>query len=156
MSKHVYSNYGFQTNCWGPPMWFVLHIITLNYNPDYKKGYLAFFKSLRFVLPCKSCRINYTKTIKTHPLLQLTSSVFENRESLSFWLFKLHNFVTKCNKGTQVVYKDTKQDFNKMLKFYSKFRATCTSPSKNEHGGCGNPIKGGFKLKTKLKFVHFK
>lgn len=153
--KLIFSNKGFQTNCWGPPLWFVLHMITLNYNPDQKKGYIQFFKSLQFVLPCKACRINYKETIKSHSKLKLTNSVFANRETLSFWLFKLHNFVTKCTRGEISEYTNSKTDFNKMISFYSQFRATCTLPQKNNHGGCNNPIKGGIKLKTKLRFVRF-
>jgi hypothetical protein len=150
------SNNGFQTKCWGPPMWFVLHTISLNYRVEYQKGYMQFFKSLQYVLPCKACRINYAKTIKTHPTLRLTKETFKSRESLAYWLFKLHNFVTECNKKEVPMYKNTKKDFGTMVKSYSKFRATCKLPTKTEHGGCVNPLQGGIKMKTKMKFVPYK
>jgi len=156
MTQLLDSSNGFQTKCWGPPMWFVLHMISLNYKPESKKGYMKFFESLQHVLPCRACRINYAKTIKTHPTLKLKKEIFESRENLSFWLFKLHNYVTLCNKGEKSKYKNTKKDFQKVVTFYSKFRATCILPTKNKHGNCNNPVKGGVKIRTKLKFITLK
>lgn len=149
----LHSTHGFQTKCWGPPMWFVLHLISLNYQPSLRSGYVRFFKSLEHVLPCKACRINYAKTVRTHPTLQMTKDTFESRESLVLWLFKLHNYVTRCNTDKTPFYKDTRGDFEKMVRYYSKFRATCRLPTKTDHGGCNRPVKGGIRIKTKLKFV---
>ena len=53
---------GMLTSVWGPPMWHFLHTMSFNYpvNPsaEDKKHYSDFVYSLRYVLPCKYCRIN--------------------------------------------------------------------------------------------------
>lgn len=153
MKSLLNSKNGFQTKCWGPPMWFVLHLISLNYDPALKKGYVSFFKSLQYVLPCKACRINYANAIQSHSTLKLTNVVFESRYNLALWLFRLHNYVTECNKNETPMFKNTKTDFEKVVRSYSRFRASCQLPTKTSHGGCNKPTKGGFKVKTKLRFV---
>lgn len=149
------SSNGFQTNVWGAPAWLFMHCISLNYNPlKQKKDYIKFFKSLAGVLPCGSCRNNYRNTIKHHSTLKLTASVFDSRESLAFWLFKLHNYVTKCTlKGTPM-YTNSKTDFKKMVALYENFRAKCPSNAKARKNqihtkhGCTQAIKGGIRLRS--------
>ena len=69
--KDFSSGDGFQTSIWGPLVWTTLHTISFNYpvhptNED-KKHYKDFIYSLRYVLPCKYCRINLTKNLKQKP-----------------------------------------------------------------------------------------
>ena len=79
------SDNGMLTSIWGPPMWHALHTISFNYpvNPslEQKKNYLAFFKSLQHVLPCRHCRENYKKNIQK---IRLNINTMKNRQSLSF------------------------------------------------------------------------
>ena len=151
------SSNGFQTNVWGAPAWLFLHCISLNYNPyKQKKQYVQFFKSLAGVLPCGSCRNNYRNTIKRHQNLKLTTSVFESRESLAFWLFRLHNYVTRCTLKGSPMYTNSKADFKKMVAFYENFRAKCPTKSKarknqiHTKNGCTQAVKGGIRLRTIL------
>lgn len=148
---------GFQTNVWGPVAWMFLHCVSLNYHPDRKSDYKRFFKSLAGVLPCGSCRRNYASTITRHSTLRLTDNVFDSRESLSFWLFKLHNYVRKCQTKRTPHYKSTKTDFKKMVAFYEKFRAKCpktvhTNEIHTKHG-CTTPLNGGIRLRSIVKVV---
>lgn len=155
---------GFQTRVWGPAAWLFLHCITLNYNPArHRKEYIAFFKMLAYVLPCKACRDNYKNTITNHKdELRLTDKVFKSRRTLSMWLFKLHNYVTRCQlKSRRLEYTDTPTDFMKMVGMYEQFRAKCTtSSSKNNNrpqhtGGCTRPLKGGVRMHTVIQIKPF-
>ena len=133
---------GMQTNVWGPPAWLFLHCIAANYTPDKAYGYMTFFKSLKYVLPCGACRKNYTRILKE--VLPLKKSVFKNRETFMLWLFMLHNQVQRdiyantLNVKDRPKYKDTHEDFLNTVRFYEQFRAKCT---KNAYG-CTIPLKG--------------
>lgn len=145
---------GFQTNVWGSATWLFLHCVSLNYNPKtQKKDYIRFFKALAGVLPCGSCRKNYQNTIQRHDKLRLTARVFESRESFAYWLFKLHNYVTKCQIKSKPLYTNSKTDFKKMIAFYDNFRAKCPKikTRKNQiHSkhGCTHALKGGIRLRS--------
>lgn len=148
------SKNGFQTKVWGPAAWLFLHCITMNYDPQRnRKETQMFFKLLAFVLPCGACRENYKTTIQSDDL-KLDDSVFESRESLAFWLFKLHNYVTRCNSKSISLYKDTKTDFYKMVTFYEKLRAKCSvkGGTKQHKTGCIHPLKkGGVRLRSVIR-----
>ena len=63
---------GMLTSVWGPPMWHSLHTISFNYpvkpTKEDKDNYYAYFKSLQKILPCRYCRDNLKKNLKTVPL----------------------------------------------------------------------------------------
>lgn len=151
------STQGFQTKVWGPVAWLFLHCVSLNYSPERKADYKRFFKSLAGVLPCGSCRRNYHSTITRHKSLRLTEHVFDSRESLSFWLFLLHNYVRKCQTKGTPMYKNTKTDFKRMVAFYERFRAKCpkVKETKRIHTkhGCTTPLNGGIRLRSVVKIV---
>ena len=89
---------GLLPSIWGPPTWDSLHCITFNYplNPTYndKKHYKDFFESLCYVLPCCTCRESYSNFIKIGDTL-LSNDVMENRHTLTYWLYIVHNTVDK-------------------------------------------------------------
>ena len=96
-SKNDYnSKDGMLTSVWGPSLWHSLHTISFNYptNPTTKEKqlYFDFFKNLRHVLPCKYCRDNYVNNLKRVPL---TMATMKNRNTLSKWLYLLHEEVNK-------------------------------------------------------------
>lgn len=136
---------GMQTNVWGPAAWLFLHCIAANYTPDKARGYVIFFNSLKYVLPCGACRKNYDRILSN--VLPLKKSVFKNRESVSLWLFLLHNQVQRdiysktLNVRDQPKYDDTYDSFMQTVRFYETFRAKCTKDSY----GCTVPYKGGRK-----------
>lgn len=76
---------------WGPHMWFSLHSITFTYpfspsNED-KEMIIEFFTSLKTILPCITCQLNYTKNLQDLPIQT------GNRKQLVHWLIDLHNKV---------------------------------------------------------------
>src|SRR5210317_1610353 len=77
---------GMLTSVWGPSLWHYLHTMSFNYpdNPTevQKKYHKQFIQSLKYVLPCKYCRMNLRKNLKAVPL---NKSALKNRENFSRW-----------------------------------------------------------------------
>ena len=135
------SNDGMLTSVWGPSMWHSLHTISFNYpiNPDNKtkKQYLNFFMSLQHILPCRYCRENFKKNIKSVPLNKTT---MKNRDTLSKWLYNLHEEINRLlNKKSNLTYDDVRSR-------YELFRSRCLA-TKNSKSNIKNKSKN--KAKTK-------
>jgi len=161
--KYVFSNNdylsgdGMMTSVWGPPMWHVLHTISFNYpiNPtdDQRKHYFSFYSNLVNILPCKYCRENLQKNYK---ILPLTIETFKSRETLSKYVYDLHELINKMlNKESGLTYEDIRDR-------YEHFRSRCLEdPKKNNlnhkskklpESGCVEPLYG-IKSKCVLNIV---
>ena len=140
---------GMLTSVWGPPMWHYLHTMSFNYpvNPtsEDKKHYREFVLNLRYVLPCKYCRMNLKTNLKTMPL---NMSHMESRDSFSRYIYNLHELVNKLLKKTSnLSYCDVRER-------YEHFRARCTEEKpklfkvlnsktfKKREKGCTEPLYG--------------
>ena len=149
--KHNFSSSdGMVTKIWGPIIWTALHTISFNYpiNPtnEDKIHYKEFIYSLKYVLPCKYCRINLTKNFNQKPLLMCH---MKNRETFSRYIYELHELVNKMlNKKSNLTYCDIRER-------YEHFRSRCTEESpkifnfikksqtkKNKEKGCTEPLYG--------------
>ena len=90
---------------WGPHAWVFLHSITFVYpeKPSYheQKKMYDFFNSLKYVLPCYSCRVHYRKNLKDNSLAKAVTS----RDELIAWLIKVHNNVNRST-GKKVIKSD--------------------------------------------------
>ena len=132
---------GMLTSVWGPSLWHSLHAISFNYpikpTKEEKKHYFSFFKGLRHVLPCKYCRDNYAKNIKSVPL---TMKTMKNRASLSKWLYLLHEEInTMLGKKSGLSYDDVRNR-------YEMFRARCI----DEKTGNNKRVKKKSKKKKRV------
>ncbi len=131
------SNNGLITKIWGPGGWSFMHSISFGYpikpSNEQKKQYKQFFMSVGDVLPCSYCRDSYKKFISTG-ITELTDDVMENRESLTKWLYYLHEAV---NNKLEVDYGVTYED---VCKRYESFRAVCGSPDDTKAIGCLMPL----------------
>jgi hypothetical protein len=127
-------NNGLMTKIWGPHMWFAVHSISHGYpvNPsnDQKEQYKIFFKSLGFVLPCAYCRQSYQFFI-TDGDTKLTDDVFENRETLTRWAYRIHN---RVNNKLGVEYGTT---YEEVTNRFESFRAKCVIDAPN----CQMPLE---------------
>jgi len=151
MEKYIFteedynSGDGMMTSVWGPPLWHTLHTISFNYpikpTISQAKQYMDWFKNLKNILPCKYCRDNLTKNLK---LLPLEPSVFKNRESLSRFVYELHEIVnTMLGKKSGLTYEDVRDR-------YEHFRARCIEEGENKpakvekkiENGCTEPLYG--------------
>ena len=143
---------GMMTSVWGPPMWHMLHTISFNYpiNPteEQKKQYFAFYANLQNILPCRYCRDNLANNLTKLPL---TMDVFKSRETLSKWVYILHETVnTMLGKSSGLCYEDVRDRFE-------HFRSRCLeNPKKITKGkiekGCTEPLYG-IKSKCILNIV---
>ena len=112
---------GMITYIWGPAMWLFLHTTSFNYpvipSESDKKYYYKFFKNLQNILPCRYCRENYAENIKK--IHKLTYGVMKNRETLSRWVFELHEIINeRLGKKSGLSYEDVRDR-------YEHFRSRC-------------------------------
>jgi hypothetical protein len=130
---------GMMTSVWGPAMWLFLHTMSFNYpvNPteEQQKHYYKFFKNIQNILPCKYCRDNYKENLKTH---KLNKAVMKNRDSLSRWVYEIHEIINKkLGKVSGLTYEQVRDRFE-------HFRSRCVSEPKNMviEKGCTEPLYG--------------
>ena len=91
-----------ESEVWGPSAWTFLHTVTLNYpeeptNEDIKQ-HKIFFETLGNILPCRKCREHYNQSIIDEPVK------LDSKESLTKWLFNLHNKVNEKNNKKIIEY----------------------------------------------------
>jgi len=81
------------TTFWGPSGWQFLHTLSFIYpeNPSFndKVKMQEFMNSLCFILPCKYCRLSFTKYISSLPI----NNYLDSRTTMIEWLYKIHNKV---------------------------------------------------------------
>jgi hypothetical protein len=127
-------NNGLITKIWGPELWTSLHCITFGYpispSDQQKEYYKTFFTTLGHVLPCKYCRDSYNQFI-IESNAKITDDIFKDRESLTRWLFLLHEEV---NKKLDVNYGISYDD---VVSRYESYRAVCSNHAKEK--GCVMP-----------------
>ena len=87
------------TTFWGPSGWVFLHTLTFIYpeKPNYtdKVTMQNFMNSISYILPCKYCRISFTKYSNSLPIIDY----LDNRDKIIEWLYKMHNKVNKKLRG---------------------------------------------------------
>lgn len=119
-------NIGLLTSIWGGPEWDSLCCIAYGYpeNPtdEDKLHYRTYFEHIKYVLPCCMCRKHLTEHTKTGSQFEITPEIFESRESLTRWLYGLHN---RVNDMLEISYDITYDDMNSK---YSSYIADCVMP----------------------------
>ena len=158
------SNNGFLTSVWGPPFWFILHIISFNYpikpTDNEKTNYYNFIMSLKHILPCGSCSTNIIKNLKT---IKFSKSKMKNRDTFSKAIYDLHEEVNRMlNKKNDLSYNDIRY-------IYENLRARCIKDIKdiknpkntkqkkntkiiNTEDGCIQPLYG-MKSKCSIEII---
>jgi hypothetical protein len=151
--KEYMSSDGMMTSIWGPAMWHALHTISFDYpvNPtsEEKKHYKEFIINLKYVLPCKYCRINLTNNLKLYPI---SDCHMKNRETFSRYVYNLHETINKMlGKKSGLSYCDvreryehfrsrcTQSESNKLFKFNKTRKNKCKN---NKEQGCTAPLYG--------------
>ena len=138
------SGEGMLTSVWGPPLWHVLHTISFNYpvkpTQQDKKKYMKFIHNLKYILPCKYCRMNLKKNFKSLPL---TMKDMKNRHTFSLYVYNLHEHVNK------MLHKKSNLSFEEVRERYEHFRSRCTKDTKKNKKYEVRALK--FKNKTRKK-----
>ena len=119
--KDFSSGDGMMTKIWGPLQWTFLHTMSFNYpvNPtiEDKKHYRDYVLNLRYILPCKYCRINLANNFKKKPLQMCHMA---SRDTFSRYIYDLHETVNKMlHKKSNLTYCDVRER-------YEHFRSRCT------------------------------
>ena len=130
---------GFNPKWWGSDFWRILHEIAWHFpiitndrvcstqNQEIRLQYKQFYKTLVSVLPCYICCKHYNNYITKGPRkCILNDDVFENRKTLTTWLFNIHNCV---NKGLK-----KKLDYTKYSQIKNLYR------NKNYWNRYGNKV----------------
>jgi hypothetical protein len=148
------SSDGMLTSVWGPSLWHSLHTISFNYpeNPTLtqKKEYRNFIMNLRYVLPCKYCRINFKENLKCLPLRM---KEMKSRETFSRYVYNLHEHINR------MLGKKSGLSYDNVRERYEHFRARCSKGNvvprktmKKRENGCVEPLYGK-KSKCIIKIV---
>jgi len=146
---------GMLTSIWGPALWHFLHTMSFNYpvqpTKQDKINYRNFILSLKDILPCRYCRENLKKNLKTLPI---TMKVMKSRYTFSYYIYELHELInTMLNKKSGLTYEQVRET-------YEHFRSRCNSSSnkrktrkkKSKEKGCTTPLKG-VKSKCLIRIV---
>ena len=141
-------NNGLITKIWGQAMWESLHCIAFGYpiepTDEQKNNYKAFFTNLMNVMPCKFCRDSYKDFITKEDDTIFTDSDLKNRETLTRWVFKIHN---RVNKKLGIDYNLSYED---IVNKYESYRAKCI-PNEN---GCNMPLNLKAQSFLKSTIIH--
>lgn len=133
-------DFGLLPRIWGPHMWKALHCITFNYpkspTNEQKQKCRIFFETLGNFLPCESCSKSYLNFISEGPT-KICDDVFMNRETLTRWLYDVHELV---NKKLGISYGVT---FEEICERYESFRAKC------------DPHQDGCKMTAEMKKISY-
>jgi hypothetical protein len=146
--KEYMSGDGMMTSIWGPAMWHALHTISFDYpvhpTNEEKKHYKEYIESLKYVLPCKYCRLNLTNNLKIYPIRECH---MKNRDTFSRYVYSLHEIINKMlGKKSGLSYCDVRET-------YEHFRSRCSQSDgkklfkfnktrKNKEKGCTAPLYG--------------
>lgn len=114
---------GMLTSIWGNSTWNSLHCISFTYpehpSKEDKQHYKIYFQTLKYVLPCCVCRKHYTEHTQIGGDFEITDEVFDNKTTLTLWLYELHKHV---NKSLGMVYDITYDD---VCTKYNSYIANC-------------------------------
>ena len=110
---------------WGPKTWFFLESMAMAYpdNPNDNEKLAAknLILSLKELLPCWGCRVNYTNYIENYIKTDqnLLDSIVEKRGSLIEFIIALHNDVRIKSKTDPKTIEETFKFYNNV--FYKIF-----------------------------------
>ncbi len=125
--SHTYEKPKYNSNIWGPCLWKILHIISLNLpvypSNNQQNTCYKFIKYLTKVLPCDTAKRNMTFYLKYSNFTRTTTG---NRCRLFWWTVMFHNYINI------LLQKPVLLDFSTILYKYEQFRAT-TCGVKKQH-----------------------
>lgn len=152
--KDYKSDDGMITSIWGPPLWHVLHTISFNYpvkpTQEQKEHYYNFYSNIKNILPCKFCRDNLTSNLKSAPL---TMASFASRNTLSKWVYDLHEVVNKMlGKKSNLTYEEIRDRYETFRSRCIKEKASKKKDKNEKEKGCVEPLYG-IKSKCILNIV---
>lgn len=95
---------------WGPATWYLLHVLSLNWQEKYVPLYINFLNLLSRTIPCMDCRRHFNRNVRR------TGGIHNNcksKEKMVNWLIDLHNRVNKSNNKKVFSYDKAKNFYYK-------------------------------------------
>ena len=83
--ENIYSN----PLIWGPPTWYIIHILAYTYNEENREQYKRFFDVFKEVIPCPHCKKDYNEYINLKP----PDFTFYHQKLLEFQSWSLHQII---------------------------------------------------------------
>ena len=100
---------------WGPPTWFLIHVLATALQPKNSEAYKTFLHSLTKLLPCiRECRTNLKLKLQILP----PDDYMKNREDAFFYSYTLHDM---ANQQISIAHPDTPKDspnYDKIRNYY--------------------------------------
>ena len=81
---------------WGPSTWYILHLISYNWESDMVNLYIRFIKLLGDTIPCQTCKEHFKRNISMNG-----NNIEYNcadKDRMINWIIRLHNMVNRSNK----------------------------------------------------------
>lgn len=99
---------------WGPKAWFFLYSVALAYpeepTKEDKQNYYIFLTSLKYVLPCPTCRIHFIENLEKYPL---NDDILSSKKELFKWILNIQNEVREKNGKKRRTLNSTYEHINK-------------------------------------------
>jgi hypothetical protein len=125
---------------WGPSCWRFLDCLAFSYpctpSPDQQANMGAFFHALKNVLPCYSCRHDFTKMMELDPIERHLHS----RESLTRWLNDKHNQVNHKLGSETMPYNVYVTEFISGQKHHSSFLSSMPTLAAQVQDGANSKL----------------
>lgn len=145
---------GMQSAIFGPAFWMSIHLVSFNYptNPseEDKMNYHNWLMSLGKVLPCRYCRDNFKKNLKS---ANYSYASLHSRDTFSRFCYDLHCIVNNMLGKVSPPYEEVRHK-------YEMFRAKCLSNEQKEELrihkqelGCIRPLHNGERGKCVINIV---
>lgn len=94
---------------WGRAGWTLIHASSFAYpeepTPEERKGMFDFLWSLTVVLPCQKCR-SHLREYLSSSLTSVDSEHLDSKQSISFYLWTLHNSVNERIQKDKISYEE--------------------------------------------------
>lgn len=82
---------------WGRSAWTFLHCIIRAYpenpTPEIKDRYKSFLSLIQYMLPCQTCRKNFSADMTKYPL---TDNILSTKQGMLDWWVKVRNSEDEC------------------------------------------------------------
>lgn len=96
---------------WAPLTWYMFHKLSYDYandtkDIDEKEHYIQFFKSMKTIIPCKTCRGHFIENTN------IEENKIENnisKEKIFEWTVRLHNLVNTMHKKKNFTIEEAKK-----------------------------------------------
>lgn len=125
---------GIFSKFWGTHLWVFLHSVAHVYpdkpTPEEISDMRNFMHSLADVIPCRICKVEFTKILNegaSGGIKPFGFEVLRNRKTFTLWLYKVHNYVNAHKPLEEGETRKTPPSYKNVIAFYN-MKLTPTTP----------------------------